>query len=166
MNGNLLDLSSTAAWVLKDFWLSLAISVVLLAIRAFKGSTSLGDQSQITAVHRDRVGRWSSSASAVPILFWALEANELQRLVYGTHASTQPVLLLASMQEILGAVVLVTVILGLDFLGRFLESQRRKQPIVPLPAGVALLLVLVLSDWLLSQIGWWALITKRTTLPP
>ncbi len=104
---------------------------------------------------------WSASASSIPVLVWAVEANSFARVVEATDASVTPGLLLASMQVFLGALCSLAVILGFDLLGRYLVARRTSLPLAPLPPIVILIVGTVLADWLLSQVGWWSLINHH-----
>jgi len=70
-------------------------------------------------------------------------------------------MLLVSMQELLVAMCSLGVILGLDFLGRLYIARREASRLVGIPLIVVVVLGTVLGDWLLSQVGWWALITNH-----
>lgn len=158
MNGNLLGVGDTASWVLADFWVSLMLAVGLLLVRSFRPRVVLRASGPLAALHRKWAVRRSSSATMIPVLVWAFEANHFARVVEETHASVDPMMLLASMQVYLGGFCSLALIVGFDVLGRSLEARRFEQSLVGLPAGVILALGTVLVDWLLSQIGWWALI--------
>jgi hypothetical protein len=76
----------------------------------------------------------------------------------------QPKMLLASMQELLGALVLLVALLGLDVLGRFVESRRQGRMLASFPASALLVVATAIADWLLCEIGWWALIHEHIDL--
>jgi len=158
MDEHLLGIGDTASWVLADFWLSLALAVVLLLIRAFRPRAGQGERGLLMRSRSQWTIRRSCSATTIPVLVWAFEANQFARVVEATHASVDSKMLLASMQVFLGSLCCLAFIVGFDLLGRFLEARRLDQPLVGLPTGVILVLGTVLADWLLSQIGWWALI--------
>jgi len=158
MDEHLLGIGDTASWVLADFWLSLALGVVLLLIRAFRPRAGRRERGLLMRSRSQWTIRRSCSATTIPVLVWAFEANQFARVVEATHASVDSKMLLASMQVFLGSLCCLAFIVGFDLLGRFLEARRLDQPLVGLPTGVILVLGTVLADWLLSQIGWWALI--------
>lgn len=161
MDGHLLGIAAVAGWVLADFWIGLALAAALLLLRALRRPGRLRARQLLSAARRRGAVRWSSSATTIPVLVWGLEANRFSRVVEATHASVEPKMLLASMQVFLGALCALVLIVALDLLGRFLEARRLDQPLVGLPTSVVLVLGTVLADWLLSQIGWWSLISNQ-----
>jgi hypothetical protein len=161
MNGHLLGMPAMTTWVLADFWTSQALALVLLLARAAQGRRVAAGEGLLVTERQRLAIAWSASASSIPVLVWAVEANGLARVVEATDASVNPGLLLASMQVFLGALCSLALILGFDLLGRYLVARRTSLPLVSLPPVVILIVVTVLADWLLSQVGWWSLINHH-----
>lgn len=162
MPGQGLSLFSTIGWAVSEFWLSLLISLSLLVFRLFRPvAPSPCWRPSLDSKRRRYLTTLAASATAVPVLVWALEANAFSRVVLATHASVSPRLLLTSMQVFLGGLLCLAVILAFDLLGRALQARRISEPALStFPASVLLLIGLVVIDWLLSEVGWWALLSQ------
>lgn len=158
MGGNLLDLGEATFWGLAETWASIALAMALLLLRVWTRSQKFETHDFVIGDLESLRLRRSASLTSIPFFEWSLEANHFVRVVEGTHASVDSDLLLASMQIFLGTFLALALVAGLDVLGRHLEARRLRQTVARPPTTVILVLGTVLMDWLVSQLGWWALI--------
>lgn len=161
----MLDWWEVASWAISEFQVSAGTASAVLLLRILWRRTQLKPIRLLPGVHSRSLLLGSQWASTVPFLVWALEANSLSQVVMATHASVNPNLLLASMQLFLGGIFLLALIFILDIFGRGLQSAKFPEPrTAEVPLVVVFAVGTVLTDWLLSQVAWWALIHRSSTL--
>lgn len=163
MDLKLLDWREVATWAISEFRISAVTASAVLVVRMLWRRNRPPQVRFLPGIYSRSSHAASGWATTLPVLVWALEANSLSQVVQATHASVDPNLLLASMQLFLGGLLVLALILLLDVLGRAIYSP---QPSAPSGTNVPLIILLalgaVVADWLLSQVGWWALIHRAS----
>ena len=151
--------TSLCRWALADYWPALVLLLAGLAWRhcllwRVSHSGLLADR------RRSHALALLNSSTLVPVLTWGLLANRFSQIVMETHAWSQPRLLLSSQQLFVCALMVLGLMIGMDCASRLALFRRIKEPeYLHFPVGVLIVVLVVVVDWLLSELAWWSLIT-------
>ena len=126
------------------------ISLMILGIR-LKRTATLEPPSWL-AERRLQPSQWTT----LPFMVWALTVNRYMWFVADTHVSVYPDQLHFSMAEAALRILSVGPLLLFEYLG----GRARRDLYLPVLI-VTVVILTVVMDWLLNEIGWWAFILRE-----
>ena len=148
---------SVVSFTISFYGPALVAAAVVLIWRLAR-ARSRQEYSGLLSEHKEHSLRvFLRCTSWLPIGSWAWLANRHYVFVNDTHASIYPEQILASMQDLLGAIVLLFAVLALDAMGQALVARRHSLAIAPPSISLSLLVVilLVMLDWIFLMYSWW-----------